>query len=349
MPRRHRRSLLLTGSTPIQCGSKRTSLKIITAAAAWYKAFDEMGYDVDWRPVTPGEDLSRYHRTAAILHQPTSLASVHVWGAIWTMLSRLDTVVFLDDWQTGMLTSGIKTCVKSRERAFRLLKYRGPATEVAKCESELFSCLKIMSGDKWPWPVIAPILGDGDVLLLGLSTLVSPIDPTAFTDRYAVEQKQKIRRWVQASLLRKPMPKLGWPVLGFGSLDRTRGMGGIGSPGKDAQPRVPEPELMKVYAESWGVLSPAHPHAGSGWWRVRYLMAADAGCVLSADAREAACLGQAYEAASDADRVEGLSDAGLRKLARGQRQTLKKITWSRERVKDALSDLLRSCSGGDRG
>ena len=338
--------LLLTGSTPIQVGSQRTSLKIVTAAAAWYRAFTSMGYDVDWRSILPGENLDKYKVICVILNQPCSISSIHVWGAVWAMATRRDSVIFLDDWQTKQLTSRFETCARSHERAFRLLKYRGPKNEVLRYSRELLATVSNLAGGKWLWPVVVPILGDGDVSLLGLPTKVLPIDPTFYTKRYPKprQARQKNYEWIMASLLYKPTPQLSWPIKAYGSLDRTSGMGGIGSPGEKAQPRVPEAELMKVYASAWGVLSPAHPHAGSGWWRVRYLMSADAGCVLSADLQEAACLGKAYTRASDTGCVESLSDAGLRKLVVDQRKTLERITWPKERVLDALSSVLHSVS-----
>lgn len=143
-----------------------------------------------------------------------------------------------------------------------------------------------------------------------------------------------------ASLLRKPITESRWPVLAYGSLDRTRGKGGIGSPGEAAQPRLTEPDLAKVYLNNWGVLSPAHPHAGSSWWRVRYLMAADAGCVLSADLKEAACLGSPYVVASDRAVVERLDENDLRNLAAAQRDRLNELVWPKDRVVSTLRSLL---------
>lgn len=337
------RKLLLTGSTPIQVGSDRTVLKIITAAACWRSALKEMGYDVDWRSVTPGEDLSAYDRVCVVLNQPCSISSSHVYGALWALRERPDATVFLDDWQTGQLVSGFQTCARSKDRAFRLTKY-WPAEKMAAVkdnEGPLFEIVQKLAAGNWRWPVVVPTLGDGDVLLLGIpAETVVGVDPTPFSKRYDRIAAIKNRRWIQATLTNKPLPCLGWDVVGYGMLDRSKGVGGIGSAGDLAQRRLPENELMGEYCKSWGVLSPAHPHAGSGWWRMRYLMAADAGCILSADVREAECLGDGYVAASDPAKVEAMSNRQLIDLAVAQVNRLKKISWSAEKTSKVLKYIL---------
>lgn len=330
---------LLTGSTPMQVGSERTQLKIITAAVAWRAALEDMGYNVDHRPVTPGENVSEYDVVISMFNKSNSIASQHFYGALWTVLKRADAIIALDDWQVFELIAGFQTFARSRERAFRLRGGDLP-TEI---QDRLFGGILELADPGWRWPIVAPVLGEGDVSLLDApSRHVTAIDPTVYTPRYPYEPaRRREKRWVQASLHAKVIPTdYGWPVEEYGALHRQKG--GAGPHGDDAQPRLPESELMKVYAASWGVLSPAHPHAGSGWWRVRYLMAADAGAILSADPREAACLGEAYVEASDPRRVERLSLAGLQGLAQRQKERLAAITWPKERVKKALRDLIKS-------
>lgn len=325
--------VLITGSTPIQVGSSKTQLRIVTAAAAWKPALEDLGYEVDWRLVTPGEDLSDYDMGFVILNAPNKIGSAYVHGALWT-LSQLRSVIILDDWQTKDLIRGIETCARSKERLFRLRN-----TELDdRIKTVIFEGIGELARMKWDTTVVAPILGVGDTSKLDIPAPVIPIDPTIYSYRYPREKVKREKVWVQASLLSKSLPELSWPVNEYCPQDR--GLNGHGSPGVNAKPRLPEPELMKVYCGAWGVLSPAHPHAGSGWWRVRYLMAADAGCVLSADPREAACLGTPYIEASDPRRVEKLSLGGLEDLANRQSQRLKEITWSKDRVQSELKKIV---------
>lgn len=333
-----RKKALLTGSTPIQVGSKKTQLQIVTAAAAWREALTDLGYDVDHRAVTPGEDLSGYDAAVACLNKPNSIASSYFYGALWALTSHPHAIAAVDDWQTDELVSGIRTVSRCEERAFRLVK-----NEIEpRVKARLFSALGEMNAKRWPWPVVAPVLGEGDVSLLKLPAGVVAIDPTRYAHRYPLAPKiRRENRWVLASLLNKPLPDgLSWPVAKYGFQDR--GIGGCQrKAGDEAWPRVPEPELMAVYQGAAGVLSPPHPHAGSGWWRVRYLMAADAGCVLSGDLAEARCLGEPYEAASDPLRVEALGPRKLAELARAQVACLEEISWPKERVLDILKRVLK--------
>lgn len=342
-PRICRKKLLLTGSTPIQVGSDRTQLKIITSISAWQSAFTELGYDVEWRPVLAGEDVSHYDRVVVSLNKPNSIASRHVNGALWCLAQRPDAIVVLDDWQNFELVADLRSCSMLASRMFRL---RGGELS-SSVQTTVLNYAKQLATSRWRHRVVAPILGDGDTSKLNIPATVTGLDPTAFSKRYRpTGGLSRVRQWIQASLLHKPLAVGGWPVIGYGWKNSQRGLGGTGS---SAQPRLTEPELMKVYEGAWGVLSPAHPHAGSGWWRVRYLMAADAGCILSACEAEAACLGEPYvKTAGDAGRalVERSTDGRLRRLARDQRVRLAEVTWPKARVLDSLSSVLASAAAG---
>lgn len=97
---------------------------------------------------------------------------------------------------------------------------------------------------------------------------------------------------------------------------------------------------MAVYCGARGILSPPHNHPGSGWWRVRYLMAADAGCVLSAHPDEAAVLGAGYIIATDPRIVEKWTDEQLDRVAAQQARTLANKAMSKEQVQDLLQELI---------
>jgi uracil-DNA glycosylase family 4 len=333
-----KKSILLTGSTPIQVGSQKTQMKIITSMSAWKNALTEMGYLVDWRKVMPGEDLSGYSAVIAALNKPVSIASRHFYGALWALSTHSHRIAVMDDWQTLEFMPGVKTCVKTEERAFRLF----PHVPV-DLRPELYKMLQRLKSRIWPWTTIVPVFEGGDISLLGLSHgKIIGIDPTIYSHRYSTTIKQKEKRWIQASLLIKDPPMVSWPITFFGNAGRARG--GVGNTNHKAQPRLVEADLMTEYCKVWGVLSPKHPHAGSGWWRVRYLMAADAGCILSADLKEASCLGEPYLRAAGKEgivKIEQLSTGMLRRWAYDQKQQLAKITWPKEKVKSVLSDLLK--------
>lgn len=339
-------TLLLTGSTAMQVGSRKTQMGILTSMACWKTAFEEMGYDVDWRIVIPGEDISRYDVVACSLNKPNVRSASYVDGVVWSLAQRRDALIMVDDWQVSGVVSDFKSASATEERFFRLrVDENGKATKYStdnrKTREVILRKAVALGNSTWPHVVVPPIIGDGNVGLLNLPGYVIPIDPTQFARRYEAVVAKKKLRWVQASLLEKPAPRTSWPLVSYGWRNASKGQGGYG---KNAQERIKEEDLMKVYCESWGILSPAHPHAGSGWWRVRYLMSADACCVLSADPKEAACLGEPYLTAAGDEGiklVESLTSGKLRRLAIDQRERFKEITWSKERVKDALADAVR--------
>ena len=336
------KTALITGSTAIQIGSSNTRLKIMSNLESWKNVLEDDGYTVEWRAVTPGEDLSGYTAVLAALNAPNKVSSSYVQGALWALAVRKDAVVLLDDWQTKEIASGFKTCIRSEERLFWSAS-KGSADVVAKLapyKAQLFDVAKTLALGPWPWKVIAPTLGRSDVKLLDVPADVVAIDPTLYAPRYEpTPGVAKKKAWVLASLLDSKAPDgLKWPVAHYGPQDR--GANGVGAAGAGAKPRLTESEIMREYSVSWGVVSPPHSHAGSGWWRVRYQMAADAGCVVSADPREAACLGEPYVEASDPRRVEKMSVEQLISLARRQRECLNSIAWPKSRVKKTLRALL---------
>lgn len=338
------RTALLTGSTPSQLASSGTILKILTATTALERGLEELGYRVDKRPVTPGEDLSAYDVVLAGINKPNAIVSAYFYGALWALTQRPDAVLFVDDWQTRQLMPGIECLARDYERAFRLPKLRGqewPEPVKVALFSELNRLVEIAGS--WPWPILAPLFDGGDPALLRLPGRVVPFDPTPLTPRYPYVEAPKERKWVLASLLLKDPPETAWPIERYGSA--ARGKGGVGrSETNERQPRIREPDLARVYCGAWGVLSPAHDHPGSGWWRVRYLLAADAKSILSAHYDEAKILQSGYYTeASDPLAVEALTDARLADLAKGQADHFYgKATWSKDRLLNTIQELVKA-------
>lgn len=331
---------LLTGSTAMQVGSDRTELKIIPTAAAWPKALEDLGYDVEWRAVTPGEDISGYATVISILNAPNKLGATYFYGALYTLLRRPDAIIALDDWQIEDIQSGIETFARSRERAFNL---RGDVVP-EEHRDRLFGGLLEMAEGNWRWPVIFPYLGNGDLSLIKVPGRLVPIDPTPYAPRYPkdVSDPKRVKRWIHASLHTKTVPTTGWPLIELGP--QNRGKGGTGPAGEGAKPRMPEAELVDLYTRSWGVIAPPHPHAGSGWWSSRFFRAADAGAIVSATEATAKVLGEPYMKAVDPRRVEKLSGPALTALAARQAECLASISWSKDRTRKALRDIIGSRS-----
>jgi len=105
----------------------------------------------------------------------------------------------------------------------------------------------------------------------------------------AAEEKKKA--WVLGALmphdgwLEKKNPS--WPVEIVGSRKLIRKLGG--------QRFDTERDVVEFYNKHWGILSPPYPHAGSGWWRSRFLYCAVVGSVLVTDKGEGDPLGDPYK------------------------------------------------------
>jgi len=116
--------------------------------------------------------------------------------------------------------------------------------------------------------------------------------------------------WYNASLstgahLWASAQRLSWPVYSVG--------------GKHlGQPRKLESDIVWEYGFYKGVLCPTYEHAGCGWWRVRYLHAAYAGCVLGGDPIELAAVGPSY--GFKLHELESMDTNDLRRVIKGQKQ-----------------------------
>lgn len=338
--------LLITGMTPSQCGSTRRPLKVALAGDGLARAFGLLGYAVERRPVVIGEDLSRYAAVLVGIGAPKTLAVHHLLPALWTLARRPDAIGFLDDWQTHEIVAGFRSHVIRTDRLWAN-PYLGHKEDALPFRDEIEAVGPRFVDGVWPVPVLTPVLGlPGNLDLLRLPARLIPFDPSPAWKRYPVPvpAPDKERRWLWASLLKKfdqldeLQRRAAWPIVAFGSQDK--GMGGVGPRGERSLPRVPEPELVPEYARSWGVVTPAHPVSGSGWWRVRYLIARDVGAIVSGPAAEAALLGPSYEVASNVKAVEALTDEGLAALAEGQQHDLDAVTWSLDRLLTVLRGVV---------
>jgi hypothetical protein len=143
------------------------------------------------------------------------------------------------------------------------------------------------------------------------STVIPTLQPVT-----ALPPTEKKRAWVLGAL----MPHDGWlerknpdwQVEIVGSRKLIKKLGG--------QRFATEQDVLEFYNKHWGILSPPYPHAGSGWWRSRFLYAAHVGSILVTDKGEGDPLGDAYKLKiSD---VEKMSDTELHATAMAQRAAL---------------------------
>lgn len=330
--------VILTGMTALQCtppAERRVAITKLDVPRMIANELIAQGHTVDWRWITLGEDLPAKYDAAIVCAAPiTSLNSRKgALGTLWALQSELPTAVFFDDWQFGATINTMRQFYKTFEK--RLYKVMGgapfycdpkryPVDEVRRYESALRAAAELFNDRPWPerWHPLVPTFAWGDRSVVAQKMKlpsVDFVDPTpgvlpqvTLPDRPYVKE----RRWLLASLMPHEdwVEKQGfsWPVDLIGGKNR-------------GQERLKtESDVVQRVAEHWGVLSPKYDHAGSGWFRARFLYAAWVGSVVFGDARETAPL-FGYHAPVSV--VESADSGELVQLAARQRELLLGAAW----------------------
>lgn len=323
--------ILITGFTGVQTNASAGQLRLISNINSIRMALEDLGHEVEWRPVTPGEDLGSYDRIVVSINGTGSWVSPFALGGLWCIGKRKDTIFTLDDWQAHKaFTGGVekeqavvwnpKLGRIGHDEAFNDPHIKGVIDEAVEELCYIHHRKELV-----------PLLPNGDLeaLKLGAPEAVA-YDPSSYMFIYEYAPNvEKTRAWVCAGLSDKARwigkQRIGWEIEYYG----VRKLG---------QPRVPEAHLAGIYSERWGVLSPPHHHAGSGWFRVRFLMAAEAGSVLLCDMEEGKPLGPSY--INSPAIVEQYSDAELKALAACQKEELYSGFWSKEKLQRFLADYM---------
>ncbi len=159
------------------------------------------------------------------------------------------------------------------------------------------------------------------------------VDPTPLVTPYPSDKcladddcVHRERRWVLATLRDHAdwilKQHFKWPVRIFSGLEK-----------------VKESQLQFVYSAYWGVLAPTYKHAGSGWWRMRYLMSAWSECILYASGLDRDLFPEPYRVS--AEQVEGANDKKLVEIAKAQAGAMTELTWSLEQCLSAFSIIVK--------
>lgn len=333
--------LLITGGSAIHVGSDRRPVKYAVPNQVIVDTMAEAGWDVDRRTVIPGEDLSGYDKVVVYLINPVALTAQSMYGALWALGTRPDALVAIDDWQSRQILSGFRTAVK--DDCKRLLKPLLPRKHrEALNDPAVLAVVKEMA-NKLAQPELDReglwhAFGSGSPLKMPFYKLrkIHNYDPSSY---FALQYEAAVpafkqplplkqRRWLMASLLSKQSwldrQTFGWEVTSYGNK-------------KQGQPRVDEVELCHVYLSSWGVISPPHGLHGSGWWRIRYLLAAMAGCIVVGDPRETNLFGHDYTVM--AKHVEEMTEEELRFTADLQRQRYFEQTPSIDSLRQTIINI----------
>lgn len=365
--------VLMSGFTALQINTDKRTIQKIDVPASIAQALRELGHDVDWRKVTPGEDLSSYDVMWINLAPLNSLNGRQgAMGALYALSSGIPCVGFFDDWQFNTVFNGARALIRKPAMLYKHLlvgtEHRGEEgatyfsradVEAAlqrvkavnpdaakKCyieryymmdtdesvqpyEKQLVEAARDLLEERWKAGMVpvCPMyaFGDRSIVRKRMPDALGPIealDPTStivptLSPVSPLNPALKKRAWVLGALMPHDTwlekKNLTWPVEIVGSRKLIRKLGG--------QRFDTEKDVLEFYNQHWGILSPPYPHAGSGWWRSRFLYAAHVGSILVTDKGEGDPLGDAYKL-TIAD-VEKMSDLELIAAVEAQRAALK--------------------------
>lgn len=324
--------ILLSGMTKMQANRPRRR-EYNTSIAALYQALLAAKHTVEWRCVGYNEKKLEENYDLVLLGLGTisEFSCTNLYEIL--LASRAENVAyFVNDWKANatikLLETGdifrdfvLKNNATVPEKREQIIK---DEKKIERCRAEMFNGRETkLLGPFFPW-------GDRDIITNGTPfTKIHEFNPTSYYMKHwegKIEiPKKKIKQWVYGALsdYSKWHTRLGasWPIRAF-----------------NKKTFIPEPELVKLYAQSYGMLLPKYKASGSGWWRARYCHAMLCENVMAGDETELREPGLW----DDIEHIEGLSTKRLGALAKYQRETMMKMTPNWKRVTYDLDATVRS-------
>ena len=343
-------SVLLTGMTPTQCGSKHQRNHIFGNTDAVRVGLEALGLKVSQTNPKRMRSVDEYELIIAGIYGPMTMVASYAFdlARLLTMAFEANkpVLLFVDDWHLAPVRLQTRRLYESMEQYDKRarFKYAGDPDllefmlnpEVKAKNMHAFAAMLEL---RHPIAgLIMPVFAwhmrhDTEVRLA--QQIGMPLDRIFFVDPsnmlndanpFTVDiPVEKERAWVLAGLYDQSAwaqsLKIRWPLTCYGH--RRSGL-----------QVLPEIALIKeVYANVWGVLSYPYPSKNVGWWRNRYQFAAKAGCVLYADNMEAPP-DPSYS--MSLFEIEALSSAHLADLAARQAAALRNLSWTRDKYLQAL-------------
>ena len=369
--------ILVTGNTPQQCG-RGTQMKYGPVIDLFVAALRDAGVEVDHKIIDPETSLAEYDAVWLGMSPINSMSARYMFGPLEMYQRIVDEgkpcLFWIDDWQTQLLNAAFKSILKDPKR---LVREPGATLQDSRYAitwaREPANLDRIAKGVEYlytrPWPkTIAPFYTWGNHLEIfnnhpqvNEHNLVA-IDPSRYVDWYpiqpAADEDRKYqwvcgilsdqRKWLTDLGVRtEPMTDHELEALESGDAAALAAyrwdLFHTGGKASKAGQRMKEPDLVQVYSESWGVLSPPYWHVGSGWWRNRFVYAAYAGAILAGDPREGWPCSTAY--GYPVEMIERFSNHQLRELADAQKTALGQQMMTKETVQEMLVQTFKEALG----
>ena len=282
-------NILITGvtETHINHPDRASSTKFVSIPEMMAYAYSRMGHKVDHRAITVGEDLQVYDVVFVYIY-PLDHNSIASECISYALSKRPDAYICLDDWSFQKIIPTWKDVIDIDNLSNRI--WVAPLFPWGKPEKMNLPVAKVVSWDPSPLYQIPPV--------------------------HKLSWQQRKKEWYNASLSKDAhewamSQKLTWPIHAVGG----KALG---------QKRILESDVVWQYGSYKGVLCPTYTHAGCGWWRVRYLHAVAAGCVLGGNPLELGAIGDSYTFTLAG--LELMDDEGLQIIANTQARDLRHAT-----------------------
>lgn len=307
------KKILITGMNKLQCTKDfflSQQLQVVPSHYSLIRCLEDMGYEVEQRPVQLGENLDHYDEVIVYIHSIQAFCQF-LWAGLYAVHARPNCIIAFDDWQFKQIYSTIETykekLIEGDEGVFRQYLFdlwqgkEDPETVASYREQYINACNIITSREN---RLLVSAFAGGDLSTLDLGWKeenVYQYNPNPYhlnrradngygtgsislDNFFGDDIPEKEMKWNFASLVQEKTRKWlkaqqpddwKWEIVYYGA-----------KRGKYKSERKTEPEMVKVFEQQWGCLMPGYFHAGSGWWRARPLQVADAGSIIIGDKPE---------------------------------------------------------------
>jgi hypothetical protein len=337
--------ILFTGCTAKQVDDeayKRARVKRIDDSSIICNSLRKQGYAVDRKPVKWGEDLSGYGLAIVGVGQfGSNNYSGEIFNVLYALKEVKNVIIFHEDWKidgtmkswTSMLNQETfdKSIAKkwSDGRHF----YGGVDNPNFNPTEAIDVIRKVVDGEfknalipAFDWgdkQTVKDIIKSENIFNIDLTPYVLDM----WNIKLEVEPQTKEKKHMLASLVdHRPWVrrnKLKWPVDYFGAKSI-----------KEASQLATETDVFEACGKYWGILCPEYPHAGSGWFRIRWVYAAIQKSVLLSSPKDTEALGLPVV------NVESLSDSELANYAKLQSDAVLSFMWTKEKFDTKISEIV---------
>ncbi len=325
------KKVLFTGMTGIHVAANRRR-DYVSFTHVLQTMLTKLGYEVYWGTLVDFSHmkLSDFDLVVCGLSQWNSRISAYSYNVLQCTAHK-NIIYYVDDWQLRNIEMTDKIYDRLFDN-FMLQNNRMPAISV-KDKRHLQQMAKFFKGHQLPLIVPTFNWGDPSILLNNMTNpnnfQLFPIDPSPFIDLQLTKNKIKYKKWICASLkdIRNSSfikgLHLTWPVEFYYNKNY-----------------ISEQKLFTdVYSKNCGVIAQKYYHAGSGWWRMRFLHAINSSSILIADPSEIGCIGEPFRLTPNF--IESMTSSQLQTLAVEQRITFNHKMLSKQDTLTKLEEIIK--------